>query len=140
MKHHTKEKGDIAVTKIISDLTEKGYDICLPISEHLPFDLIAYKDHISHRIQCKYAVDGAIAPKTSWSDKNGYHEKKYNLCDFDYFAIYLPEIKICVYPSSIYMGKKITTKLPNSAKPFYWYEDFYNLPKRRKEKHLKILI
>jgi hypothetical protein len=124
MKHHTKEKGDIAVAKIIADLTEKGYDILLPISEHLPFDLIAYKDHISHRIQCKYATDGIAKSATSWSDKNGNHRKKYDINDFDYFGLYLPDLKICVYPHSKYMGCTITFTLPNSAQPFYWYEDF----------------
>lgn len=124
MKHHTKEKGDIAVTKIIADLTEKGYDILLPISEHLPFDLIAYKDYISHRIQCKYASDGIADCRTSWSDKNGTHSKDYDINDFDYFGLYLPVVQICVYPGAKYMGHKISTELPNSATQFYWYEDF----------------
>lgn len=124
MKHHTKEKGDIAVTKIIADLTEKGYDILLPISEHLPFDLIAYKNYISYRIQCKYASDGIADYKTSWTDKNGSHSKKYDIKDFDYFGLYLPNVNKCVYPSSEYMGCTITSTLPNSARPFYWYEDF----------------
>jgi len=124
MKHHTKEKGDIAVTKIIADLTEKGFDILLPISEHLPFDLIAYKDHISYRLQCKYASDGIAKCKTSWADKNGNHVKKYSINDFDYFGLYLPDTKSCVYPSAKYMGSKINTEIPNSGVAFYWYKDF----------------
>lgn len=125
MKHHTKDKGDIAVTKVIADLTEKGYDILLPISEHLPFDLIAYKDNISARIQCKYTVDGIASSKTSWADKNGTHSRKYQKTDFDYFGLYLPSNNICVYPSSKFMGHKISTELPNSGTTFYWYEDFF---------------
>jgi len=124
MKHHTKEKGDIAVTKVIADLTEKGYDILLPISENLPFDLIAYKDFISYRIQCKYASEGIAKSKTSWADKNGNHTKKYSSTDFDYYGLYLPNLKLCVYPSIKYMGCTITTELPNSGNQFYWYEDF----------------
>jgi len=37
----TKDKGDIGLTQIIADLTEKDVKIALPLSEHLPFDLIA---------------------------------------------------------------------------------------------------
>lgn len=126
MKHHTKEKGDIAVTKIIADLTEKGYDILLPISENLPFDLIAYKDNISYRIQCKYASDGIADYRTSWADKNGTHSKNYTETDFDYYGLYLPNVKTCVYPSIKFAGSKISTEIPNSITAIYWFEDFIN--------------
>ena len=37
--------GDIGVLKAISDLTMNGYDVLTPaVSEHLPFDIVAYKD------------------------------------------------------------------------------------------------
>jgi hypothetical protein len=124
MKHHTKEKGDLAVTKVIADLTEKEFDILLPISENLPFDLIAYKDNISYRIQCKYASDGIADYKTSWADKKGNHTKKYSTNDFDFYGLYLPDIKICVYPAIIFKGHKISTQIPNSTTSIYWYEDF----------------
>ncbi|MCC5626500.1 group I intron-associated PD-(D/E)XK endonuclease [Nostoc sp. CHAB 5715] len=43
--HHTKNKGDIAATKAIADLTLKGYLVLTPVvCEHLPFDFVAYKD------------------------------------------------------------------------------------------------
>jgi hypothetical protein len=126
MKHHTKEKGDIAVVKIIADLTEKNYTIFLPISEHLPFDLIAYKDGKSNRIQCKYTSNKIIRNKTSWADKNGNHTKFYGNDDFDYYGLYLPVLNVCVYPSIKYGGCSISTELPTSFQPFYWYEDFLN--------------
>ncbi|WP_231867044.1 MULTISPECIES: group I intron-associated PD-(D/E)XK endonuclease [unclassified Anabaena] len=44
MLHHTKHKGDIAVTKAIAELTLKGYLILAPgVCEHSPFDFVAYK-------------------------------------------------------------------------------------------------
>lgn len=137
MKHHTKEKGDIAVTKIISDLTEKGYDILLPISENLPFDLIAYKDNISYRVQCKYSSDGIVKNRTSWTDKNGTHIKKYNSGDFDYFGLYLVDLKICVYPSIKFGGCTIATQLPNSTTSAYWYEDFLQFTNEANKKTYK---
>lgn len=137
MKHHTKEKGDLAVAKIIADLTEKSYDILLPLSEHLPFDLIAYKDGKSNRIQCKYTIDGFAANKTSWSDKHGSHKKKYQNTDFDYYGLYLPDIKTCIYPSIKFMGCKFATTYPNSAIPFYWYEDFLEFTEEKSKKSYK---
>ena len=51
MTHHTKTKGDLGVAKVIADLTEKGLDVLTPFSEHLPFDLAAYKKDVFYRIQ-----------------------------------------------------------------------------------------
>jgi PD-(D/E)XK endonuclease len=134
MKHHTKEKGDIATTKVIADLTEKGYDILLPISENLPFDLIAYKDNISYRIQCKYVSNDFIRNKTSWADRKGNHAKYYQENDFDYFGVYLPDAKVCIYPAIKFGGHYIRTNKPQSTVPIFWYEDFFNFtneaPKR----------
>lgn len=52
--HHTKMKGDAGVTFVIHDLTTKGYHVCVPITEHAPYDLIATNDAVVKRIQVKY--------------------------------------------------------------------------------------
>lgn len=55
MRHHTKDKGDIGLGLVISDLLSNGIQVCLPISEHLPFDLIAVSDSMQlMKIQVKY--------------------------------------------------------------------------------------
>ena len=69
MEHHTKNKGDLAVAKTIADLTEKGYDIFLPLSEHLPIDLIAHKSGEIYRIQVKHRASGFLEAKTQWAEK-----------------------------------------------------------------------
>ena len=125
--HHTKTKGDLALAKVIADLTEKNFSVFLPMSEHLPFDLIAYDSGKSHRIQVKYSRDGVIKDNCSWADKNGTHKRKYGLDDFDYFGVYLPELNLVVYPSIKFMGCTIRTEQPKSSVPFYWYEDFLKL-------------
>ena len=55
MNHPTKNKGDIGVAQIIADLMKNGIQVCLPISEHLPFDLIAISPdgHFLKRVQVK---------------------------------------------------------------------------------------
>ncbi|NJR18515.1 MAG: hypothetical protein HC785_24240 [Calothrix sp. CSU_2_0] len=135
MLHHTKNKGDIATTKAIADLTQKGYLVLTPlVCEHSPFDFVAYKDGKFYKIQAKYSSDNRIVNRTIWVDKKGIHKKYYKKEDFDFYAVYLPDIDKVVYPSVNFTGYSIATKLPNSPTPFYWWEDFTdftdNAPKR----------
>lgn len=137
MAHHTKDKGDLAVVKTMADLTEKGYIVFTTISEHLPFDLIAYDkiNQKSIRIQVKHSKTGFVKPNTGWSDKTGYHFKMYNNTDFDYYAIYLPDKNVICYPSIKFMGVSLRFELPKSATPFYWYEDFLDFTDNAEKKN-----
>lgn len=127
--HHTKDKGDLAMAKAILDLTEKGFTVFTPaISEHSAVDLIGLIDNKCIRFQTKYLSGNDIPNRTSWSDKNGTHINYYALEDFDYYAIYLPEVKVMIYPSIKYGGVTIrTTSKPKIKREYYWYEDFLNL-------------
>ena len=128
MSHHTKDKGDLACAIAIADLSRKGYAILVPVvSEHLPFDLIAYKDGKCHRIQCKYSSDGILKRGTSWADKSGSHTRRYQQEDFDYYALYLHKIDKVIYPSISFAGRSINHEVPKTFLPFYWYEDFLDL-------------
>jgi len=138
MVHHTKDKGDFATIKTIFDLTQKGFVVFTPlICEHLPFDIAGYKDGKFIRFQSKYRDTGIVSSKTVWSDKNGLHIHKYSNTDFDYYSIYLPDKDVVCYPSIKFAGCKLVTKLPNSATPFYWYEDFLNLTDTASKKNYR---
>lgn len=96
MNHHTKDKGDKGVGKVIADLLVKETHVCLPISEHLPFDLIAVrKNGELLRVSVKYraAVNGKIqVPFSScYADSNGSHTKKVDKNLIDLMAIYCPD-------------------------------------------------
>jgi hypothetical protein len=52
-----------------------------------------------------------VKNRTSWADKNGSHDKKYQDDDFDYYALYLPDFDQVVYPSIKFGGHSIATKL-----------------------------
>lgn len=131
-QHKTKTKGDIGVTKVISDLTEKGYAVSVPISEHLPYDLI-FEDENGNlkKIQIKYRKNGCISNTTTHVGSNGKSiVKVYQKKDFDYYAIYLPDIRECVYvPNTDRGGIKVRCKIPNSYTPYHWWED-YKYPNR----------
>lgn len=95
------------------DLAKKEYVCFVPvITEHLPFDIIAYKNSKCYRIQVKHSVENHLATKN------------YQDNDFDYYAIYNPNVKNILYPSIKYRGCTLTHEIPNSATPFSWYEDF----------------
>jgi hypothetical protein len=120
-----KLKGDIGTIQVIADLVKKGYVLFTPVvCESLPFDVIAYKDGVSLRIQCKYSSNGNVSSETSWTDKNGSHKRPYSDSDFDYYGIYLPDIDKVVYPSVKLRGIRIAAEVRNSAAKFYWWEDF----------------
>lgn len=101
IKHHTKDKGDLAVLKVQADLCEKGYVVCVPHTEHAPFDLVAYKDHQFTKLQVKYRAvkKGVILVpmNCSWADKNGTHSRRYVIGDFDLMAVYCPDTRECYY-------------------------------------------
>lgn len=101
MRHHTKDKGDLALFKAQSDLCEKGYIICLPITEHAPFDLIIYKDYQIKTVQVKYRKmkNGAFSVKfiNSWADKHGTHEKEWDKKSVDLVCVFCPDTNLCYY-------------------------------------------
>jgi len=132
--HHTKDKGDIALMKTTLDLTIKGFNIFLPISEHLPFDFIAYKDGKCYRIQAKYSSFGNVN-KTTYSGNKTKRYYKDN--DFDYYAVYLPQIDQCIYPSIKYGGAQFRFSKCNSATPFYWYEYFLEFTDNAEKKNYR---
>ena len=88
---------------VIADLTMKSIQVCLPISEHLPFDLIAVgQDMQLSRIQCKYRSKdkrgGFEVPlRTTHSDSRGVHHGHLNTNEFDAFAVFCPETEKVYY-------------------------------------------
>jgi len=101
MRHHTKQKADIGVAEVIADLYRQGFGVAIPMSEHAPFDLVAYDYSRLYRLQVKYARlrNGRITGKLrrSWADKKGSHSSKYRAGSFDYLVIYCPETDSCYY-------------------------------------------
>ena len=100
--HHTKTKGDMGVGMVIADLMKNGIGICLPVSEHLPFDLVAVSPAGKVcRLQVKYKSmkAGGIGfnLRSSYADRNGTHIIFVNRSLFDAYAIYCPETNKVYY-------------------------------------------
>lgn len=124
--HHTKYVGDLAVARIMTDLIEKRWFVMQPtISEHLPFDLLAYRvidDKPEYlRIQVKAANEFRTAPAP------GRKSVRYTSDTIDLFATYLADVGVCAYFPVVLCGSAntcLTTKVPNNPTEFWWYEDF----------------
>lgn len=96
LRNTTKDKGDKGLAFVIADLVQNGYYICLPISEHLPFDLIAVTETGKMaRIQAKFRVlqEQVIRVKMAsvYSTAKGTHVRPHDMGAFDAYAIYCPD-------------------------------------------------
>jgi hypothetical protein len=102
MRHHTKDKGDIGLASVMADLLKHDIQVALPVSEHLPFDLIAIhsrgtlaKVSVKYRVMKKGAV--TVETRSSWNDRNGTHHRHHDPGDYDSVAIYCPDSDECYY-------------------------------------------
>ena len=116
MQHHTKVKGDLGVLKAQVSLYEQGYLLLQPVTEHAPFDLVAYKDGLFKRVQVKYkSLDktGALTVhfRSSWADKNGTHMKAVDKGQIDLYCIYCPETDECYYLDPKEYDKSVTLRV-----------------------------
>ena len=114
--HHTKEKGDLGVLKAQLDLFEQGYTVLLPLSEHCPFDLVAYRAGEFRRIQVKYrSTDrhGKIEIKfsTCWNDRHGTHTTPIDKNEVDLFCVYCPDSDECYYVDPDEFGKNVSLRV-----------------------------
>ena len=116
IRHHTKTKGDLGVLKAQVDLYEQGYLILQPVTEHAPFDLVAYREDVFKRIQVKYkSLDktGALTVhfRSCWADKNGTHMQAINKNAIDFYCIYCPDTNECYYLDPKNFDKSVTLRV-----------------------------
>lgn len=117
----TKDKGDVGLTQIIADLTKNDIKIALPMSEHLPFDIIAISnDNKLSRVSVKYSGGDEIATislRTISSNSKGYNVKFVNFDDVDAFAVYSPMTNQCYYVHKSQMKTKNAFSIRISGEP-----------------------
>lgn len=98
----TKDKGDLGLISVIKDLELKNIKTCLPISEHLPFDLIAVNENGKLlRISVKYKKlknnTINIPLRAVYSNTKGSFAKTIDMTLIDYIAVYCPDLDKCFY-------------------------------------------
>ena len=135
--HHTKEKGDLGVLKAQLDLFEQDFLILNPVTEHAPFDLVAYKDWRFLRVQVKYkSLDktGSVTVhfRSCWADKNGTHMQQTNKDEVDLCCIYCPDTDECYYLDPKKYNRSVTLRVEmprnNQTKNIKLAVDFRRVP------------
>ena len=137
INHHTKLKGDLGVLKAQVDLFEQGFIILMPLTEHSPFDLVAYKDGAFWRVQVKYRkLDrfGKMDVKfsTCWADKHGTHTVPVDKEEIDLYCVYCPDTDECYYLNPNDFGSNVTLRVKtpknNQAKNVKFAADYRGAP------------
>jgi hypothetical protein len=137
LSHHTKSKGDLGVLKAQVDLFEQGFTICVPQTEHAPFDLVAYKNGDFRRVQVKYRAlgkNGALQVRfaTCWSDRHGTHIVPIDKTEVDLFCIYCPDTDECYYLEPEQFRSNVSLRVEASkngqAKRIHFAGDYRRVP------------
>jgi len=102
MAHHTTDKGDLGVLKAQADIVSQGFMILHPMTEHAPFDVVAYKAGRFYRVQVRYRslkLNGflQVSLRTAWNDRHGTHTALLNRNEVDIVCVYCPETDKCYY-------------------------------------------
>jgi hypothetical protein len=115
MRHHTKDKGDIGLGCVMADLLKHDIQVALPVSEHLPFDLIAIhpqgdllKMSVKYRVMTKTGRI-MVHSRSVWNDQNGTHYRRHSVGDYDALAIYCPDTDECYYLRASELSPSVTT-------------------------------
>lgn len=116
------QQANLAVHKVIVDLLSKGHSPFLPTGEYgLPCDMIVITScNRTLRLQVKHAKNGFVTKhRKLYTGSQVYVES-----DFDYYALYLPEVDVVFYPSLKFAGITIAQTIRKTDGPFWWYQDF----------------
>jgi len=90
-----KEKGDLAAAHAIAYFMTNGYEVCLPIGDKRPYDLVVEQSGVLSRVQVKYAgyykgdKKYKAALRTMGGNQSYYTVKKYSETDFDILFVYV---------------------------------------------------
>jgi PD-(D/E)XK endonuclease len=122
MLHLTKTKGDLGVLKAQLDLTQKGYIVSWPMTEHAPFDLVITNLSGSRTVQVKTrSIDhsGGLEVRLAsvWKNRRGVVRKEVNKLLVDLYCIFCPETDHCYYIRSVDVKKtiKLRVRIPKNG-------------------------
>ena len=106
MRHHTKDKGDLAVAEVIADLMRAGAHVCLPLSRTPPlrpdrrFTVYASDSPNTSKV-CFDAVWGCShRPPEKSCGSSRVHNRQVNLDEVDAFGIFCPQMNRVYYVRS----------------------------------------
>jgi len=118
---NTKEKGDIVVGDAIGYFTRKNIQVCLPLGDKQPYDIvIQMSDGYLKKVQCKYAGQKysrmndhvfIASVRITGGNQSRYSAKNYQKGDFDFLYTLTPENVRYLIPADIILTLKSTITL-----------------------------
>ena len=99
-----KQKGDIAVAQAIHFYMTKGYEVCLPIGDKQPYDLVIDRIGTLYRVQVKYAgfynrvKQHKVALRVTGGNRSRNSARNYSKNDFDELFVYTANGRIFIFP------------------------------------------
>ena len=99
-----KEKGDVAVAHAIHYFMTNGYEVCMPLGDKRPYDMIVELGGAVSKVQVKYAgyYQGDKKYKAALRSMGGnqsFHTaKKYRDDDFDLLFVYVENGRTFLIP------------------------------------------
>ncbi len=126
----------MGVLKAQVDLYEKGYFVCIPLTEHGSFDLVIVKDKERKTVQVKARnlKDGkfTINFRQVYSDSKGVHTLHWNKDDIDVVCVYCFDTDKCYYFDPKKYNRSLTLRVDtpknNQLKYVQFVEDFLTVP------------
>ena len=113
MPHRTKDKGDQGFGYVVADLIANGIKVCVPLSDHLAFDLVAVSDLGQlKRVQVKYksSKEGVLEIDRRKQLGLGRHTPREREA-VDVYAVFCPETRSIYYVRSEELASSSTFTL-----------------------------
>lgn len=82
----TQRKGDMASAQAIATFTRLGFDVAIPLTESVAYDLLV-DDGLIFRVQVKYTSCDEVDLRNIHSNSNGYQVKKTAVNAYDWLYI-----------------------------------------------------
>jgi len=104
---NTKQKGDIAEYRVVSELLARGHDVLIPCGDRLPYDIGVDANGRLLRIQVKSAWRNrngtfSVDVRRSQTNRKVYKITKYDINDFDFLiACVMEESAFFIIPSIV---------------------------------------
>jgi hypothetical protein len=122
---NSKEKGDVVVGKAIGYFMGKNIQVCLPIGDKRPYDLVIEdENHQLKKVQCKFA--GAKSPcgiyvaslRVCGGNQSYHTAKHYQKGDFDWLFTMTAEGTCYMIPAATTDGLRSTINLGKECEQF----------------------
>lgn len=120
-----KEKGDLAAAQAINYFIANNYEVCLPIGDRKPYDMIVESLGKLFKVQVKYAgyysseKKHKAALRTMGGNQSYFSAKKYSDDDFDLLFVYVANGRKFLIP---WKELRIRNSLSIEASKYSCYE------------------